>query len=92
MSVAMGKKGGSPKKSKKQLEEEALRAREEARRGGDSTDLMLGSILWYPEAEAGKIRQMSARLTADAEARMGLDREREKGKREKVGAIGCTAR
>ncbi|KAF4705174.1 Cancer susceptibility candidate 1 [Perkinsus olseni] len=62
----MGKKGGPPKKSKKQLEEEALQALEDARK----------------EANAAKIREMANRMTADAQIRASLDKKREDAKEE----------
>ncbi|KAF4673030.1 Cancer susceptibility candidate 1 [Perkinsus olseni] len=64
--LRMGKKGGPPKKSKKQLEEEALQALEDARK----------------EANAAKIREMANRMTADAQIRASLDREGEEAKEE----------
>ncbi|KAF4665096.1 Cancer susceptibility candidate 1 [Perkinsus chesapeaki] len=60
----MGKKGGAPKKSKKQLEEEALKAKEDARK----------------EADAAKFKEMAERLNADAVVRGEIDKEREKAK------------
>ncbi|KAF4701872.1 Cancer susceptibility candidate 1, partial [Perkinsus olseni] len=64
--LRMGKKGGPPKKSKKQLEEEALQALEAARK----------------EANAAKIREVANRMAADAQVRANLDKEREEAKEE----------